>query len=72
MSNKDTLHQYYPYEVVNELCPKCGIEVELAVSFVIQKCPSCGKSIYPCSMCIPSKVECSKCPLKSGRRKRNS
>lgn len=56
------IRQYFAYEVVNEPCPECDAEVELAPSFTIQTCPNCKKPIKPCSMCLPD-VICSKCEL---------
>ena len=37
--------------VVYEVCPHCGNEVELENKFDVQICPSCGRPILPCSLC---------------------
>ena len=48
-------------QVVWELCPHCGDEIELDRIFKAQSCPACGGQILPCSICEDKK--CSKCPL---------
>ena len=35
-----------------EVCPHCGEEVELEAELKVQTCPSCGKRIVTCSMCL--------------------
>lgn len=49
------------FEFITELCPYCNNEVSLCHSFELQKCPTCGKVIKPCSLC--NKSDCKKCPL---------
>jgi len=34
-----------------EWCAECDTEVELKAVMEVQKCPSCGKRILPCSIC---------------------
>ena len=47
-------------DAIAEWCPHCCDEVTLLKEFKVQKCPSCGNEILPCSMCD----ECTdKCPL---------
>lgn len=48
-------------QVVWELCPHCGDEVELDRIFKAQSCHACGEQILPCSIC--EQDNCSKCPL---------
>lgn len=48
-------------QVVWEICPHCGDEVELDRVFRAQSCPTCDEQILPCSICEDKK--CSKCPL---------
>ena len=49
-------------ELANEWCPYCDTEVELEHDLKVQKCPSCGHWIVPCSIC--PLTNCSKpCPL---------
>jgi DNA-directed RNA polymerase subunit RPC12/RpoP len=46
----------------NEWCPYCDTEVELEHDLKVQRCPSCGHWIVPCSICPLTK--CTKpCPL---------
>ena len=46
----------------NEWCPYCDTEVELEHELKVQRCPSCGHWIVPCSICPLTK--CTKpCPL---------
>lgn len=46
----------------DEWCPYCDTEVELDCELKVQKCPSCGYWITPCSIC--PLTDCSKpCPL---------
>lgn len=39
-------------DVAYESCPYCGEEVELDAELKVQVCPSCGKHIVTCSMCL--------------------
>ena len=49
-------------EKVDEWCPYCDTEVELEHELKVQRCPSCGHWIVPCSICPLTK--CTKpCPL---------
>lgn len=45
-----------------EWCPKCENEVRISTEGV-SKCPICGRSIKPCSMCDMNEVNCSKCKI---------
>lgn len=49
-------------QTISELCPHCNSEVEIQATFKAQRCPTCGKTILPCSICEQS--ECSACLLK--------
>lgn len=40
-----------PVDTVIEVCPFCGVEVELTAKWERQPCPNCGKKIAPCSFC---------------------
>lgn len=54
----------------NEWCPYCDTEVELEHDLKVQKCPSCGHWIVPCSICPLTK--CTKpCPLERLERMLN-
>lgn len=44
----------------NELCPHCNNEVEI-INDKPSKCPVCGETILPCSMCDMDKVKCNDC-----------
>jgi len=44
-----------------ELCPECETEVELTNELKVQTCPTCGRQIFPCSICDTR--FCIKCPL---------
>lgn len=51
---------------ISEVCPYCGTEVELLPELKVQRCPSCGKHIVSCSMCLNSELghRCTgDCPL---------
>lgn len=37
--------------VLDELCPYCGKDVELIAEMKAQKCPECGRWIAPCNLC---------------------
>lgn len=51
----------YPKDkTTTEWCPNCEHEIELENVFMVQICPSCGKKIKPCNLCIECK---STCPL---------
>lgn len=41
-----------------EYCPHCGYDVVIDAKFEYQKCPICGNSIVPCSLCIECKNNC--------------
>lgn len=47
-----------------EWCPHCEEEVELQSKFEVQVCPSCGRPILPCNLCVDCAGWNSKdCPL---------
>lgn len=54
-------------DFVYEICPVCGEEVKLKAEMKIQKCPSCGNQILPCSLCDSDECDCSNCPLECER-----
>ena len=43
-------------EYTYEMCPHCATEIEYVAEKGVKRCPSCGKHIVICSMC----VECAK------------
>lgn len=45
-----------------EMCPYCDKEVELPDTLGLYRCPSCGKWIVACSMCLHNE-DCKNCPL---------
>lgn len=55
-------------EEIYEFCPYCEKKVELANIFIKQKCPNCGKEIYPCGICPhiakDEEASCNDCPLR--------
>lgn len=59
-------HELEEEDLIDELCPHCGEEVQLPNIFIKQVCPSCGQSIYTCSICshfIDDFGACTDCPL---------
>ena len=47
---------------LDELCPHCDEVVVIEAKRKLQKCPNCGRNIYPCGLCNMDKVKCSHCP----------
>lgn len=48
----DIYEKYEEEGVTFEECPYCGEEVKLEAELKVQVCPSCGKHIVTCSMCL--------------------
>ncbi len=47
--------------MITELCPNCGVEVDIKEGCIKQNCPNCGKRILPCSLCNMDEVNCKDC-----------
>jgi len=62
-SNIPNLIAKHPHMMTIEWCPNCDQEVEIP-AYGISKCPECGNSILPCSMCEPNHMDCTNCPYK--------
>jgi len=46
------------YGTIEEFCPFCENEVELAKVLIPQKCPVCGHLLTPCTLCHDSGYPC--------------
>ena len=46
-----------------EVCPHCEEEVKLPNTLGVFRCPTCGKWIVTCSMCLPDEIDCNGCVL---------
>jgi hypothetical protein len=51
-------------DAIVEWCPECCDEVVLLHDFDVQMCPSCGRPILPCSLCVDCLGWDSGCPLR--------
>lgn len=47
--------------VIYELCPICGNEVELPAEKGFHECPNCKNLILACAMCDTDNTSCSNC-----------
>ncbi|MFA6804310.1 MAG: hypothetical protein WCR24_07480 [Candidatus Methanomethylophilaceae archaeon] len=67
-SDIQLLRTRHPDLMTVELCPECDSEVEIH-AYGRSKCPNCGSTIKPCSMCSSEQYgHCNSCPYsKNGR-----